>query len=375
MTATTRSSRAVAARSRRATRPRQAEPIRLEGTTQRSRPSRHRPLQLDGLARSWQIALNAALEALDASTHDLPAAELTRRRHDLLHERQLARELLVALGRVSGVKPLPWLSPVPITHAMLGLPTTARACVFDLEGVLTDSNILHAAAWAEVFDDFLLRLSDKTGWHFIPFDRDSDYRTYVEGRTRLEGVHAFLESRGIHVPEGRPTDPAEDDTAHGLSRRKHAALGRRMHDRGVSAHAGGRRYLEAAGQAGLARAVISASMHTVTMLDRAGLVALVDDHIDANTVAELGLHAPPAPDVFLAACRNLGVPPEYAVAFTHSPAGVAAARAAGMAVVAVAEGAEADLLIGFGADHVTPTLAALLDKRLAADGSAAPTGR
>ena len=90
---------------------------------------------------------------------------------------------------------------------MLGLTTPIRACLFDLDGVLTDSALLHASAWAQVLDEFLLRSTASTGWQFIPFDRDADYRTYIDGRSRLEGIHAFLDSRGIRIPEGRASDP------------------------------------------------------------------------------------------------------------------------------------------------------------------------
>ena len=147
--------------------------------------------------------------------------------------------------------------------------------------------MLHAWAWVEVFDEFLLRLSDKTGWHFIPFDRDADYRAYLDGRPRLEGIHAFLDSRGIRLPEGRPDDPVEADTACSLASRKSEALGR-LRQRGVTALNGARRYLEAAGYAGLKRAVVSASASTLPMLELAGLATLVEDRVDADVSAPRG---------------------------------------------------------------------------------------
>ena len=248
---------------------------------------------------------------------------------------------------------------------MLGLPATVEACLFDLEGVLTDSALLHALAWGEVFDDLLLRLADKTGWHFIPFDREADYRTYLDGRPRLEGVHAFLDSRGIRLPEGRPDDPADADTARALAERKGEALARSLRQRGVTALAGARRYLEAAGQAGLGRAVVSASASTLPMLELAGLATLVEERVDADVIRAEGLRARPAPDLLLAACRSLGVRPEMAVTFTHSAAGVAAGHAAGMAVIGVGEGAQEELLRGFGAERVVPSVTTLLAPVLA----------
>ena len=270
----------------------------------------------------------------------LPVAELAQRRGGLARERRQAAELLASLAKVTGVRPEPWLSPVPLSTTMLGLPPTVTACLFDLEGVLTDSALLHALAWGEVFDEFLLRLADKTGWQFIPFDRDADYRAYLDGRPRLEGVHAFLDSRGIRLPEGRSDDPRGG--RHRLPvwpARKGEALARSLRQRGVNALGGARRYLEAAGQAGLERAVVSASASTLPMLELAGLATLVEERVDADVIRAEGLRARPAPDLLLVACRRLGVHPEEAVTFTHSAAGVAAGHAAGMAVIGVGEGA------------------------------------
>jgi len=250
---------------------------------------------------------------------------------------------------------------------MLGLPTTVGACLFDLDGVLTDSAVLHALAWGEVFDELLLRLTEKTGWQFIPFDRDADYRAYVDGRPRLEGIHTFFASRGIRLPEGRLDDTAQSDTACGLAKRKGEALERGLRRRGVTAVAGARRYLEAAARAGLPRVVISASTSTLPMLELAGLASLIDERVDAEVIATEGLRSRPAPDLLLTACRRLGVRPETAVTFTHSAAGVAAGHAAGLAVIGVGGGAQAELLRGFGAERVVRSLSVLLDARLSGD--------
>ena len=156
-------------------------------------PASRRPqqLQLESISAQWQRALDAADRALLAAQGDVPASELQPRKHELNRERQQTATELGRLAAVAGIQPAPWLSPVMLTTRMLGLPVAARACLFDLEGVLTDSGQLHAWAWGEVFDDFLLRLSDKTGWHFVPFDRIADYRDYVDGRSRLEGFTPF----------------------------------------------------------------------------------------------------------------------------------------------------------------------------------------
>ena len=322
-------------------------------------------VELDTVTARWQLALDAAEWAIGAPGNLLPPSELGQRRHALAKERRQTAELLRRLAQVTRVRPEPWLSPVPLTTTMLGLPAAVRACVFDLEGVLTDSAVLHAIAWGEVFDDFLVRLAGKTGWQFIPFDRNADYRAYLDGRPRLEGVHAFLHSRGIRLPEGRPDDPEGADTAGSLARRKGEALARGLHQRGVTALAGARRYLEVAGQAGLARAVVSASTSTLPMLELAGLATLVEERVDADVIRAEGLRARPAPDLLLVACRRLGVRPEDAVTFTHSAAGIVAGQAAGLLVIGVGDGPEEELLRGFGARHVVPSVSTLLTPVLA----------
>src|SRR5262249_20902212 len=159
------------------------------------------------------------------------------RRKALDEERRRTADELADLARMAGVRPAPWLSPIPVDNKMLGLPATVTACVFDLDGVLTDSGVLHAWAWAQGLDDFLLELSATTERQFIPFDRDGEYRDYLDGRPRLEGLRTFLESRGIRI---------DSRTARVLARRKEELLKRELHERGTTALRGARRYLEAA---------------------------------------------------------------------------------------------------------------------------------
>jgi HAD superfamily hydrolase (TIGR01509 family) len=322
-------------------------------------------LYLDRLASDWQLALDAAQGALESSDDAYEPVELQGRRGLLVEERRLTAGLLDGVARVDHVPSSPWLSPVPVTAPMLGLPLATRACIFDLDGVLTDSGRAHATAWAEVFDDFLLRHTEATGWQFIPFDRDADYRSYLDGRPRLDGIHVFLASRGIHLPEGRSDDAAQADTAHGLARRKEEALARVLRH-GVSALAGAHRYLEAAGHGGVARGVVSGSQSTAEMLELAGLSTLVDASIDAAAIQELSLRSRPAPDMLLAVCLRLGVDPAATVTFTHSADGVAAGHAAGLGVVGVGDEATLERLRGFGAERVVPSLSLLLDRRLQA---------
>ncbi|MGZ6582446.1 MAG: HAD family hydrolase [Gaiellaceae bacterium] len=287
-----------------------------------------------------------------------------RRRRELELERKQTARALARLAAATGVRPAPWLSPVPVTPTMLSLPAGVKACLFDLDGVLTDSAVLHSSAWAEVLDDYLLRVGEKTGWHFIPFDPDTDYRGYLDGRLRIEGIHAFLAARGIRIPEGRVDDPATADTACGLARRKGDAVARGLRRQGVAALPGVGRYLEAAGHAGLGRAAVSSSASTLPMLELAGLVSLVEQRVDAEVIRVEGLRTRPAPDLLLVACRRLDVPPQRAATVTHSAAGVAAGHAAGLSVIGVGVGRQAEVLRGFGAERVVPSLFAMLDPRL-----------
>ena len=249
-----------------------------------------------------------------------------------------------------------------MSNRLLGLADSVEACVFDLDGVLTDSGLVHAAAWGTVLDDFLAHLTGETGRHFVTFDRELDYRRCFEGRSRTDGVHAFLESAGIRIPEGRAGDDAAAATIHGLAARKGEVVARLLERRGVTARPGARRYLEAAGRAGLGRVVLSASANTLAMLEVAGLASLVESCVDAGLIQREAARTPPFPDLLLAACKGLDVEPASAVAFTGRPAGVAAGLAAGMQVVGVGDGRDAEVLRGFGAELVVPSLAALLDR-------------
>jgi HAD superfamily hydrolase (TIGR01509 family) len=304
-------------------------------------------MTLDTVSEHWQLALDATDHALTAEGKTLPADELGHRWKALVEERRRVAEDLASLARVSGVRPAPWLSPVPMSNDSLGLPAAVATCLFDLDGVLTDSGVLHASAWAQVLDDFLLQLSSEAGWHFIPFDRNREYHDYLDGRPRLEGLEALLGSRGIRVPEEEALE---------LAARKDDVLKRELHTRGSTALPGARRYLEAAGHAGLTRGVLSASANTAALLDLAGLSTLVEARVDAGVMRRERLSSRPAPDVVLAACRRLEAEPRAAVIFTQSAAGVAAAQAAGAAVIGVGTGT--------GAEREVRSLVELLDRRL-----------
>jgi HAD superfamily hydrolase (TIGR01509 family) len=315
-------------------------------------------IELDSVLDDWQFALDAAGQALSAAAHYLPADELHARRQRLAAERLETEDDLEALAASTGATHHPWLAPFPIHPSLLGVADPLTACIFDLEGVLTNGGALHAAAWADVLDDLLLRSTDATGRRFVPFDRVADYAAYLDDRPRLEGIHLFLQSRGIQVPV---------DDANALARRKTDALGRHMREVGVNALPGARAYLEATGRARLGRAVVSSSTRTLPMLELAGLATLVEARVDAEQIAAGELRARPAPDLLVRACELLEVDPSAAVSFTHTPDGVAAARAAGMQVVGVAcDEPTRERLRGFGADVTVARLVDLLDGRLVA---------
>ena len=329
-------------------------------------PTNESAPDLDEIALEWERTLDADDRALNAAGARPIGLDVAARHRDLVQERLQTAGLLAGIAELEGVHPAPWLSPFPVSRKMLGLPAHVDACLFDLDGVLTNSGVLHAQAWADTFDELLLRFAERRGWSVVPVDRTGDYRSYVDGRPRIEGVHAFLASRGIHLAEGRPDDPAAADTAYGVARRKSEGLTHGLGRRGINTVIGARRYLEATGFAGLARCVVSASTRTLPMLELAGLSALVEEHVDADAMLAEGLRSRPAPDLLLAACARLAVRPEHTVTFTHSPAGIAAGHAAGLVVIGIAGDELGEVFRGFGAERVVPSLSSLLDRRLGA---------
>jgi beta-phosphoglucomutase family hydrolase len=246
---------------------------------------------------------------------------------------------------------------------MLGLPDGVRACLFDLDGVLTQTAKVHAAAWKEMFDGFLRTRAEKAGETSRPFDAVSDYDEYVDGKPRYDGVRAFLTARGIDLPEGEESDPPAAETVHGLGNHKNEIVLRMIHDQGVEAYDGSVRYVRAARDAGLKRAVVSSSANCREVLVAAGIEDLFQQRIDGVVAERDQLKGKPAPDMFLAGARALGVGPGEAAVFEDALAGVAAGRAGGFAcVVGVDRVGQADELRAHGADVVVSDLAELFDR-------------
>ena len=241
------------------------------------------------------------------------------------------------------------------------LPSAIWACLFDLDGVLTDTASLHAAAWKEMFDTFLRWRAADEGAQFVPFDPVRDYREFIDGKQRSDGVRSFLASRGIALPEGSPGDPADALTVSSLGDRKNELLLAMIHERGVQAYDGSVRFVQAVRDAGLRRAVVSASANCREVLEAAGIADLFEVRVDGNVAQQEHLRGKPAPDMFLAAARMLGVAPGEAAVFEDALAGVAAGRAGGFGlVVGVDRVGQADALRAHGADSVVTDLAELL---------------
>jgi beta-phosphoglucomutase family hydrolase len=244
---------------------------------------------------------------------------------------------------------------------MLGLPADVTACLFDLDGVLTQTARVHNAAWAETFDAFLRQRAETTGTPFQPFDPGADYNRYVDGRPRADGVRTFLASRGIELPEGSPDDPPSADTVNGVGNRKNVILLRRIHTDGVQVYEGSVAYLRAAARAGLRRAVVSASANCRDVVQAAGIEDLLEVRVDGIVARKEGLRGKPHPDTFLAGARLLGVKPRQAAVFEDALAGVEAGRAGEFGyVVGVDRVGQADELRAHGADIVVRDLAELL---------------
>jgi beta-phosphoglucomutase family hydrolase len=241
---------------------------------------------------------------------------------------------------------------------MLGLPDAVTACLFDMDGVLTRTATVHAAAWKQMFDDFL---REWYGDGFTPFDPVADYDEYVDGKRREDGTRSFLASRGIMLPEGPPDDPPGAPTINGLSARKNALVLVKLAEQGVEVYDGSVRYVRAARDAGLRTAVVSSSANTAQVLDAAGVAELFEARVDGLTAKERDLAGKPAPDMFLAGAEALGVPPARAAVFEDALAGVEAGRAGAFGyVVGVDRVGQADALKRHGADTVVKDLEELL---------------
>jgi beta-phosphoglucomutase family hydrolase len=239
-------------------------------------------------------------------------------------------------------------------------PARLDAVLFDLDGVLTDTAQVHAAAWKALFDGALRRIADSGGPPFRPFDMRGEYHAFLDGRRREDGVRTFLASRGIVLPEGSITDSGAEMTVAALAHRKQEVFHAALRERGAEPIPGAAALLAALRRVRMPIAVVSASRNCAAVLAAAGLDDLVDLRVDGTDAAALGLPGKPEPDTFLEAARRLGVPPARCAVFEDALAGVEAARRGGFGlVVGVDRGGQADALRRQGADLVVRDLAAV----------------
>jgi beta-phosphoglucomutase family hydrolase len=233
----------------------------------------------------------------------------------------------------------------------LGLPNQIKACLFDLDGVITQTAKVHAKAWKQMFDEYL---RERDGADFKPFDAHDDYDEYVDGKPREDGTRSFLESRGIKLSE------AEIEK---LGDRKNELVLKLIADQGVDVYEGSVRYIKATIDAGLRRAVVSSSANCRAVLESAKILDLFEEIVDGNTLKDEDLKGKPAPDTFLAGAKKLGVEPSEATVFEDALAGVEAGRAGSFGyVVGVDRVGQAAALKAHGADVVVSDLAELLDR-------------
>lgn len=241
----------------------------------------------------------------------------------------------------------------------MGLPDSVTAVLFDLDGVLTSTAVLHRRAWKQVFDGYL---ADHAGPDERAFD-ERDYLEYVDGRPRQEGVRVFLRSRGITLPDGEPGDPADALTVYGLGNRKNQVLLSIIENEGVQAYPGSVAYVRAVRDHGLRVGVVTSSANAEAVLAATGLDRFVDVRVDGTTIAARGLRGKPEPDSFLAAAEELGVRPDHAAVFEDALSGVRAGRAGLFGYVVgvdrVRDSEHARALLEVGADIVIPDLSSL----------------
>ncbi|MGH7180636.1 MAG: HAD family hydrolase [Nitrospiraceae bacterium] len=235
------------------------------------------------------------------------------------------------------------------------------AVLFDLDGVITQTAVLHAAAWKQLFDEYLKGLTARVGSSFVPFDLEGDYQLYVDGKPRYDGVKAFLESRSLTLPWGTPDDPPGTETIYGLGNRKDEYFEVQVRKTGVVVYPGSLRYLRVVKAAGLRTAVVSSSHHCRKIIEAAGLTDLFEALIDGHEIDRLHLLGKPAPDTFLEAARRLAVPAAKAIVIEDAQAGVQAGHAGGFGlVIGVNREDQAEALRQHGADVVVADLAELL---------------
>ena len=236
------------------------------------------------------------------------------------------------------------------------------AVLFDLDGVVTDTAGLHAACWKQMFDEYLQKRARQRGEAFLPFDLATDYRLYVDGKPRFDGVRDFLSSRGIQLQEGNSDDPSEVETVRGLGNRKNDLINQIIADVGVEPYEGTVRFIHQLRRNGFKIAVVTSSQNCTAVLKAAKLDDFFEVRVDGNTIDAQGLAGKPAPDTFLIAARLLGVEPIRTVVIEDAISGVQAGVSGSFGlVIGIARKGNAEELKHHGAHLVVEDLAELLD--------------
>ena len=236
------------------------------------------------------------------------------------------------------------------------------AVLLDLDGVVTDTASIHAACWKQMFDEYLQKRAIERGEAFRPFDIAADYRLYVDGKPRYDGVRDFLTSRGIRLSEGSPDDPAQVETVHGLGNRKNDLVNKIIEDGGVVPYEGSVKFLHQLRNQRFKVAVVTSSQNCTAVLKAAKLDHFFDVQVDGNTIHAQHLAGKPAPDTFLMAARLLGVEPKRAIVIEDALSGVEAGSAGDFGlVIGVARKGNAEELRRHGAHLVVNDLGELAD--------------
>jgi beta-phosphoglucomutase family hydrolase len=236
------------------------------------------------------------------------------------------------------------------------------AVLFDLDGVITNTATLHATCWKQMFDEYLRKRAEQRGEAFRPFDLASDYRLYVDGKPRFDGVRDFLRSRSIQLPEGSPDDSAELETVCGLGNRKNELINDLIERTGVEPYDGSVRFIHQVRRSGFKIAVVTSSQNCALVLKAAKLDGFFEVRVDGNTIEAEQLAGKPAPDTFLMAARLLGVEPVRTVVVEDAISGVEAGSNGNFGlVIGVARKGNAEELQRHGAHLVVDDLSELVD--------------
>ncbi|MFH1283369.1 MAG: beta-phosphoglucomutase family hydrolase [bacterium] len=238
------------------------------------------------------------------------------------------------------------------------------AVLFDMDGVLTVTATVHAKCWKRMFDQFLEGYSEKNNQPFIPFDEDRDYKLYVDGKPRNDGVRSFLESRGITLPEGNSESIPDNSTISGLANWKNICVNNVFRTKGVDVYEGSLRYVLHIRSLEIKTAVVTSSKNCDEILKTAGINELFDARVDGTVSSELNLSGKPDPDIFLEAAKKLGVSPKRSVVIEDAISGVQAGKNGGFGlVIGVNRDGDPELLSKNGADIVVNDLGELLSRK------------